>query len=75
MELQQNMEFEVTKKFVPNFCNAKTLKVIDFNETTVRIEMEDARSKGVFPKLQFLSLIRTGALIKTNERIDHGDTA
>ncbi|MFC4322819.1 hypothetical protein [Litchfieldia salsa] len=75
MELKQNMEFELTKKFIPNFCNAKTLKVIDFNDSTVRIEMEDARSRGVFPRLQFLSLIRTGALIIPTVIIEQEDTA
>ncbi|WP_078546430.1 hypothetical protein [Litchfieldia alkalitelluris] len=76
MELTKNMEFKLTKKFIPNFCNAKTLKIVDFNDSTVRIEMEDARSWGVFPKLQFLSLIRTGALVSVNDIVEQqGDTA
>jgi hypothetical protein len=69
MDLRENMQFQVTSKFIPNFCNASTLKITDINDTTVRIEMENARSRGVFPKLQFLSLIRNGALIVSNEEL------
>jgi hypothetical protein len=76
MELLQDMEFKVTQKFIPNFCNAKTLRILDIQETTVRIEMEDARSRGVFPKLQFLSLIKNGALVFIEETLtNQEDTA
>lgn len=74
MELRQDMKFQVTKKFIPNFCNASILKVVDFNESTVRIEMENAKSRGVFPRLQFLSLIKSGALLVA-EDLSKEDTA
>lgn len=77
MDLKENMEFDITKKFVPNFCKAKTLKILNVNQSTVCIEMEEARSRGVFPLQQFHSLINTGALIY-NENVlndNHEDTA
>jgi len=63
MEIHENMEFKLTQKFIPNFCNASSLKIVNVNDTTVRIEMENARSRGVFPRMQFMSLIRNGALV------------
>lgn len=76
MNLKQNMEFDITQKFVPNFCNAKTLKILTINQSTVSIEMEEARSRGVFPLQQFESLIRTGALIHIESLgSDQEDTA
>lgn len=76
IHLKQNMEFGITNKFIPNFCNATTLKITGLNDSSVRIEMKDANSKGVFPITHFQSLIRQGALILADDQIDnHGDTA
>lgn len=76
MELRENMEFNITSKFIPNFCKAKTLKILNVNEYTIRIEMEEGRGKGVFPKDQFGALIRNGALIfKEEELKNKGVTA
>lgn len=77
MDLKENMEFDITKKFVPNFCKAKTLKILNVNHSTVSIEMEEARSRGVFPLQQFHSLISSGALIYNENLLNnnHEDTA
>ncbi|MFS0863218.1 hypothetical protein [Fredinandcohnia sp. 179-A 10B2 NHS] len=65
LDLVRDMEFDITNKFIPNLCEAKTLKVIDINGSSVRIELENARSRGVFPLSHFQSLIRQGALVLT----------
>ncbi|MCA1030297.1 hypothetical protein LCL95_04495 [Bacillus timonensis] len=66
MELKENMEFDITVKFIPNFCQARTLTIKMINHSSVCIEMEDAKSRGVFPIRQFEALIRDGALIYSN---------
>lgn len=63
MQLKQNMKFDITNKFIPNFCQAKSLKITNVNASSVMIEMENAKSRGVFPLSQFQSLVRDGALI------------
>ncbi|MBM6619396.1 hypothetical protein [Bacillus suaedaesalsae] len=67
MELKENMFFTITEKFIPNFSKAQTLRILQFNEKTVEIEMENARSRGAFPIDQFLGLIKNGSLILTKE--------
>ncbi|MFT4414059.1 hypothetical protein ACLM5H_09380 [Fredinandcohnia humi] len=74
IELVKNMEFDITTKFIPNICEAKTLKVVDINGSSVRIELENARSRGVFPLSHFQSLIRQGALVLTESQ-DNEETA
>lgn len=66
-DLVRDMEFDITNKFIPNLCEAKTLKVVDINGSSVRIELENARSRGVFPLSHFQSLIRQGALVLTTQ--------
>ncbi|MCH1626331.1 hypothetical protein [Fredinandcohnia quinoae] len=75
VELALNMEFDITNKFIPNMCEAKTLRVIDINSSSVRIEMENARTRGVFPLSHFQSLIRQGALILSTDKLEKEDTA
>lgn len=65
MELKENMFFTITEKFIPNFSNAQTLRILQFNEKTVEIEMENARGRGAFPIEQFKGLIKNGSLILT----------
>jgi hypothetical protein len=67
MELKENMEFEITNKFIPNFYQAKQLKILTVHEKSVRIEIGNARARGVFPIDQFYSLIRNGALLQRKE--------
>jgi hypothetical protein len=66
LELVTNMEFGITQKFVPNLCDAKTLKVVEINNSSVRIELE-SKQKGVFPISHFQYLIRHGALVLATE--------
>lgn len=66
LELVNNMEFGITSKFVPNLCEAKTLKVVEINHSSVRIELE-SRQKGVFPLSHFQYLIRHGALVLSKD--------
>ncbi|MDX8360106.1 hypothetical protein V1503_23130 [Bacillus sp. SCS-151] len=75
MELKENMQFEITTKFVPNFYNSKKLKVVKINASNVRIEMENAKYGGVFPLDLFQSLIRNGALLLDDGRESEEDTA
>ncbi len=67
LELQENMVFSITEKFIPNFSKAQTLRVLNLNDKTVKIEMGIARSKGAFPIDQFKGLVRNGSLILTRE--------
>ncbi|WP_456279110.1 hypothetical protein [Bacillus sp. AK128] len=67
MELQENMIFSITEKFIPNFSKAQTLRIIQLNEKTVKIEMEQSKSRGAFPIHQFKGLIRDGSLILADE--------
>lgn len=62
LELVNNMEFGITSKFIPNLCEAKTLRVVEINQSSVRIELE-SKQKGVFPISHFQYLIRHGALV------------
>lgn len=64
LELVNNMEFGITSKFIPNLCEAKTLRVVEINPSSVRIELE-SKQKGVFPISHFQYLIRHGALVLT----------
>ncbi|WP_246941661.1 hypothetical protein [Bacillus pinisoli] len=63
MELQEDMIFSITEKFIPNFSKAQTLRIIQLNEKTVKIEMDQAKARGAFPIDQFKGLIRDGSLI------------
>jgi hypothetical protein len=63
LELQENMIFSITEKFIPNFSKAQTLRIIQLNERTVKIEMDQAKSRGAFPIEQFKGLVRDGSLI------------
>ncbi|MFZ3588769.1 hypothetical protein ACOI1C_05690 [Bacillus sp. DJP31] len=67
MELQENMIFSITEKFIPNFSKAQTLRIADFNDKTVKIEMGQSKSRGAFPIDQFKGLVRNGSLILTRE--------
>jgi hypothetical protein len=67
MELRENMEFDITNKFVPNFYQAKEVKILTVHDKSVRIEIGNARAKAVFPIDQFRSLIRNGALLQKKE--------
>jgi hypothetical protein len=67
LELQENMIFSITEKFIPNFSKAQTLRILDLNDRTVKIEMDQARSRGAFPIDQFRGLVRDGSLILTKE--------
>jgi hypothetical protein len=67
LELQENMIFNITEKFIPNFSKAQTLRIIQLNEKTVKIEMEGAKSRGAFPTDYFKGLVKNGALILTTE--------
>ncbi|MEH7237565.1 hypothetical protein [Bacillus sp. JJ1562] len=66
LELVNNMEFGITSKFIPNLCEAKTLKVVEINQSSVRIELE-SKQKGVFPLSHFQYLIRHGALVLSKD--------
>lgn len=73
MELKKNMKFDITEKFIANFYQAKTLKITDIHPSSVRIEIENARGRGVIPKGQFHSLIRTGALILIEQELANNE--
>lgn len=67
MELKENMFFTITEKFIPNFSKAQTLRILNVNEKTVEIQMENAKARGAFPIEQFKGLIKNGSLILTRE--------
>jgi hypothetical protein len=67
LELQENMIFSITEKFIPNFSKAQTLRILDINDRTVKIEMGQARSRGAFPIDQFRGLVRNGSLVLAKE--------
>jgi hypothetical protein len=66
MELKENMIFSITEKFIPNFNKSQTLRILDFSEKTVKIELGNT-AKGAFPIEQFKGLIRDGSLIPSKE--------
>jgi flagellar assembly factor FliW len=67
LELQEKMIFNITEKFIPNFSKSQTLRIVELNEKTVRIEMVDAKSRGAFPIDHFKGLIKNGSLVLTTE--------
>lgn len=57
------MEFEITKKFIPRFYQADKLRITNIHNKSVSFEMVDSNGRGVYPRDQFQSLIRSGALV------------
>ncbi len=69
MELQVNMNFFITEKFIPNFCNSQTLQILHLNEKTVKIEMNPSKTRGAFPINQFKGLVKNATLILEQEGV------
>jgi hypothetical protein len=68
LELKEKMIFNITEKFIPNFSKSQTLRIVELNEKTVRIEMGDSKARGAFPLDHFKGLVKNGAIILETER-------
>lgn len=67
MDLYNNMEFEMKGSFIPNISNSNKLKIIEVNEGSVIIQMNNSKRRGVFPKDSFQYWIKRNSLTHIND--------
>ncbi|MDQ0223720.1 hypothetical protein [Metabacillus niabensis] len=67
MKLSNNMEFELRGSFIPNISNSNRLKIIEVNDNSIVIQMNNSKRRGVFPIDSFQYWIKRNSLIQ----IDH----
>ncbi len=64
MKLSNNMEFELRGSFIPNISNSDRLKIIEVNENSIVIQMNNSKRRGVFPVDSFQYWIKRNSLIQ-----------
>lgn len=71
IHLANNMEFELRGNFMPNISNSNRLKILEVSGTSVVIQMNNSKRRGVFPLESFHYWIKTNSLIyiENNEKI------
>lgn len=67
LNLQSNMEFEMTSSFIPNISKSDTLRILEVTEGSVVIKMNQSNCRGVFPTDNFQYWIKKGSLIYIDE--------
>lgn len=68
MNLQSNMEFEIKSNFMPNLNNSSKLKILEVSSNSVVIQMQNSKSRGVFPIDSFQYWIRKNSLVHITEQ-------
>lgn len=57
------MEFEIKNNFMPNLYNSDRLKILEVSSNCVVVQMENSKSRGVFPLDNFQYWIRKNSLV------------
>ncbi|MDD9312399.1 hypothetical protein ACOSZF_20810 [Cytobacillus firmus] len=66
LDLDKDMQFEITSTFMPNLNRSQTLKILEVTQNSVVIQMDKSNGRGVFPAENFHYWIKRGSLIKLN---------
>ncbi|NSL52669.1 hypothetical protein [Calidifontibacillus erzurumensis] len=67
MQLHNNMEFEIKDNFIPNLNKANRLKILEVSPESVVVQMQNSKSRGVFPIDHFQYYIRKNLLVHIKE--------
>ncbi len=68
MELDKNMQFEIKSGFMPNLSHSESLTILEVTPSSVVIQMNRSKGRGVFPSENLQYWIKKGLLVKMDDQ-------